>query len=177
MLRKILIALALVVVGFIVVVALQPSEFRISRSATISAPPPQVFAQVNDFRKWQAWSPWAKLDPAAKAEFEGPPVGNGAVFRWAGNDQVGEGQMTLIESRQSDLVRIKLDFVKPMAGTSFTEFTFRPQGDQTAVTWVMSGRNDNFLAKAVCLFMNPDKMLGGTFEQGLANLKAVAEAR
>jgi hypothetical protein len=160
---------------FVVVVAMQPSEFRIVRSATISAPAPAVFAQVNDFHNWEAWSPWAKLDPAAKAIFEGPRAGRGAIFRWAGNEEVGEGSMTITESRPSDLIRIKLEFLKPFEATNTAEFTFKPEGNQTAVTWSMEGQN-NFIAKAVCLFMNMDKMVGGQFEKGLASMKSVTEA-
>jgi hypothetical protein len=175
MLKKILIALVAIVVLFAGVVAMQPSEFRIMRSATISAPAAEVFTQVNDFHNWQAWSPWAKLDPAAKNSFAGPPSGTGAVFKWSGNNQVGEGTMTLVESRPSDLIRIKLEFVRPFADTSTAEFTFQPAGNQTAVTWSMSGRA-NFVRKAFCLVMNMDKIVGGEFEKGLAQMKAVAEA-
>lgn len=175
MFKKILIALVAIVVVFAVVVALQPSEFRVVRSATISAPAPAVFAQVNDFHNWESWSPWAKLDPAAKFTFEGPSAGTGAVFRWAGNEEVGEGSMTITESRPSDLIRINLEFLKPFAATSTAEFTFKPEGDRTAVTWSMAGTN-NFVAKAVCLFMNMDETVGGDFEQGLAQMKSVVEA-
>jgi len=175
MLKKILLGLVAIVAVFAVVVALQPSDYRIARSATVAAPPADVFAQVNDFHKWEAWSPWAKLDPAAKATYEGPPAGQGAVFKWSGNNEVGEGTMTLTESRPNELIKINLEFVKPMAGNSTTEFTFKPQADQTAVTWTMSGQN-NFISRAICMFMNQDKMVGGYFEKGLANLKAVAEA-
>jgi hypothetical protein len=174
MVLKILIALVAVVAvvaAFAAFVALQPSEYRIARSATIAAPASDVFAQVNDFHKWDAWSPWAKLDPNAKTAFEGPSAGEGAVFAWAGNREIGEGRMTLTQSRPAELIRIKLDFVQPMAGTSTAEFTF----NRTAVTWAMFGQN-NFVARAICLFMNQDKMLGGYFEKGLENLKAVAEA-
>lgn len=175
MLKKILLGLAALIAVFLVVVALQPDEYRVTRAAAIAAAPERVFAQVNDFHNWEAWSPWAKLDPNAKATFEGPNSGEGAVFIWAGNSEVGEGRMTLTQSRPNDLIRIRLDFVKPMEGTSDVEFSFKPQGgDQTAVTWSMSGRN-NFIGKAICLFMNQDKMLGGYFEKGLANLKAVVE--
>jgi hypothetical protein len=174
MLKKILLGLVVVIAAFLGVVALQPSEFRVARSGVVSAPAPEVFAQVNDFHKWEAWSPWAKLDPAAKASFDGPPAGKGAIFRWAGNNQVGEGTMTLAESRPSDLVRIEIDFVKPMAGTSVAEFTFKPQGNQTAVTWAMSGEK-NFISKAICMFVDQDKMIGGSFEKGLASLKSVVE--
>jgi len=175
MLKKILIALVAIVVVFLGVVAMQPSDFRIVRTATMSAPAPAVFGQVNDFHNWEAWSPWAKLDPAAKNSFEGPSAGIGAIFRWAGNKEVGEGSMTITESRPSDLIRIKLEFLKPFAATNSAEFTFKPDGDQTAVTWSMAGRN-NFISKAICLFMNMDKMVGGKFEEGLAQMKSIVEA-
>jgi hypothetical protein len=175
MFKKILLGLAALVAVFLVIVAMQPDEFRVSRSATVTAPPARVFAQVNDFHNWEAWSPWAKLDPNAKATFEGPQSGEGAVFIWAGNNEVGEGRMTLMQSRPSESIRIKLDFVKPMEGTSDVEFTFKPQNNDTVVTWTMSGQN-NFIGKAICLIMNQDKMIGGYFEKGLANLKSVVES-
>ena len=175
MLVKILIALAVVVAGLVVVIALQPADFRVSRSATIAAPPPVVFAQVNDFHNWTAWSPWAKLDPAMKQTYEGAAAGPGAVYAWVGNREVGEGRMTIVESRPGDLIRVKLDFVKPFAGTSVAEFTFRPEGDRTAVTWTMIGEK-NFVAKAIHLVMNMDRMIGDQFDKGLAAMKTVAEA-
>jgi uncharacterized protein YndB with AHSA1/START domain len=169
-------AVIVLVVGVLaLIVAMQPSEFRIERSTTIAAPAPAVFAQVNDFHNWQAWSPWAKLDPAAKNSFEGAPAGQGAMFAWAGNSKVGEGRMTITESRPSELVRIKLEFVKPFAATNTAEFTFKPAGDRTAVTWSMFGHN-NFISRAVFLFVNMDKALGSEFEKGLASMKSAAEA-
>jgi uncharacterized protein YndB with AHSA1/START domain len=174
LLKKVLLTLGVVVVLFLGFVAAQPSEYRITRSATIAAPPAEVFPQVDNLHNWEAWSPWAKLDPAAKNSFEGPPEGTGSIFKWSGNDQIGEGQMTIIESRPDELVRFKLEFVRPFEDTSTSEFTFQPKGDQTVVTWSMSGRK-NFVNKAVCLFMNMDKMLGGDFEKGLAQMKAVVE--
>ena len=118
MLKIILIALAVIVVVLVVVVALQPAEFRVARSATMSAPAPVVFAQVNDLRKWEAWNPWQKIDPAMKLTFAGPPAGPGASYSWVGNKEVGEGRLTIIESRPSDLVRIKLEFMKPFTATN-----------------------------------------------------------
>lgn len=176
-LKTVLVALAVLVVAFVVVVALQPSGFSVTRSASVAAPPAVVFEQVNDFHKWEAWSPWAKRDPAMKQSIDGPPAGAGAVYSWSGNKEVGEGRMTVTESRAPELVRIRLEFIKPFAGTSDTEFTFRPDGggQGTDVTWTMSGKN-NFVGKAMCLFMDMDKMVGGDFEKGLAQMKAVAEA-
>jgi uncharacterized protein YndB with AHSA1/START domain len=175
MLKKILIALAVIVAVFAVIVAMQPPEFRVARTATISAPPAAVFAQVNDLHKWEAWSPWAKLDPAMKKTYEGAPAGTGAVHTWAGNNDVGEGRMTIVESRPNELIRFKLEFLKPFTATNTAEFSFKPEGNQTVVTWSMTGEN-NFIAKALHLFMNMDKMVGGDFEKGLAQMKSVAEA-
>jgi hypothetical protein len=174
MMTKIFMVIAIVVVVFAVIVALQPSEFRVARTANMSAPVPAVFAQVNDFHKWEAWNPWGKLDPAMKQTYQSGPAGTGAVYAWTGNKEVGEGRMTIIESRPYDLIRINLEFFRPFAATNLAEFTFRPEGDQTSVTWSMTGKN-NFIAKAVHLFINMDKMVGGQFEQGLAEMKSVVE--
>jgi hypothetical protein len=175
MLKKILIAVAVVIALFLVVVALQPGEFRVTRSATMAAPPDAVFPQVNELRKWAAWNPWEKLDPAMKLTYEGPASGVGAAYAWVGNKDVGEGRMTITESRLNESVQFKLEFFKPMAGLCAAEFTFKPQGNQTVVTWTMTGKN-NFIAKAMCLFMNMDKMIGDQFEKGLAQMKTIVEA-
>jgi hypothetical protein len=174
MLKKILIGLAVLVALFVVVVAMQRSDFRVERSATITAPPAEVFAQVNDLHKWDAWSPWAKLDPDAKIGFEGPESGQGAAMNWAGNDKVGEGKMTIVESRPDDAVKLKVDFVKPFEGTSNSEFGFKPEANKTEVTWAMSAHH-NFLEKAMCLVMNGKKMIGDDMEKGLAQMKSVVE--
>ena len=175
MLEIALMLLAAIVVVFIAVVALQPAEFRVTRSGSITAPAPAVFPHVNDLHNWEAWSPWAKLDPAAKSTFEGPREGAGAVMAWAGNNKVGEGCMTIVESRPNEFIRFKLEFFKPFKAVNAAEFTFKPESNQTVVTWSMSGTN-NFMAKAVGLIINCDKMVGGQFEQGLANMKSVVES-
>lgn len=175
MLLNILIGLAAIFVVLVVVIATRPSDFRVTRSATMSAPPAAVFAQVNDFHNWEAWSPWAKLDPHATNRFEGPSAGEGAKFYWSGNNDVGEGSMTVLESRPNDLVRIQLDFVRPFAGTSDVEFTFQPAGEnQTAVSWSIAGKN-NFMSKAVGLIIDCEKMTGDQFDRGLENMKAIVE--
>ena len=174
MLKKIGIGLAVVLVALLGLIATRPSTFHIERSTKISAQPEVVFGLINDFHKWEGWSPWAKIDPNMKTIYEGAPAGTGAVYSWAGNTDVGEGRMTLTESRPSELVRIKLEFKKPFEATNTTEFSFKPEADKTLVTWSMAGEN-NFMAKAFGLVMNMDKMVGGDFEKGLAQLKSVAE--
>jgi hypothetical protein len=175
MLAPVLITIAVVIVVFLVIVAMQPAGFRVTRTATVSAPPAVVFEQVNDLHKWEPWNPWGKIDPTMKLAYEGPAAGTGARYSWVGNAKVGEGSMTITESRPSDLIRFKLEFLRPFKGTNLAEFTFQPVGGQTAVTWSMSGRN-NFICKAIGLFMNMGKMIGDQFDKGLADLKSVAEA-
>jgi len=179
MIKKILlgaiVVIVLVVAIFCVVVAMQPSHYHIERSATMNAPAPVVFNQVNDFHKWDAWSPWAKLDPNIKTTYEGAPAGTGAMYSWTGNSQVGEGRMTITDSKPAELVKIKLEFVKPFAAINATNFMFTSQGNQTGVKWTMDGDN-TFVGKAFGLFMNMDKMVGGDFEKGLAQMKAVTES-
>jgi uncharacterized protein YndB with AHSA1/START domain len=169
MLEKILIGLVVAVVALAVVVALQPGEFRVSRSAVIAAPPAAVFAQVNDLHNFQTWNPFARMDPQARNTFEGPAAGVGASMAWSGNSQIGEGRMTITESRPGERVRIRLDFVRPFVSTSLAEFTFVPEGGRTAVTWSMTGQK-SFVAKAIHLVMSMDRMVGGQFQQGLAAL-------
>ena len=175
--KKILIGVAVVIVLFVVFVALQPSTFSVQRSMTMNAPAEAVFKQVDTLKNWEAWSPWAKLDPSMKMTYEGPPSGEGASYRWVGNSNVGEGRMTIVESRPNESVRIKLEFFKPFKATNEAQFTFAPRGaDATDVTWAMSGHK-NFVMKGVHLFMNMDRMVGGQFEKGLADMKAIAEAQ
>jgi hypothetical protein len=175
--KKILLGLVVVVVIFLIVVALQPAHFSVKRSANIQAPPERVFAQINDFKAWNSWSPWAKLDPNCKYTFGETSVGEGATYAWEGDGNVGSGNMTITESKPAQQVDIRLEFIKPFPGLCPTQFTFKPEGGgaATQVTWTMSGEK-NFISKAMCLFMSMDKMVGGDFEKGLANIKEIVEA-
>ena len=175
MVKKIAVALLLILVVLAVVVALQPADFRIARSRTVAAPPEVVHAFVNDFRNWPAWSPWEKLDPAMKRDVSTPSAGTGATYYWQGNDQVGEGRMTITESRPAQNITMRLEFLKPFAATNTAQFDFAPSGTGTNVTWSMKGTN-NFIMKAFGLVMNMDKMVGADFEKGLANLDAATAA-
>ncbi|MEP6670384.1 MAG: SRPBCC family protein [Chthoniobacter sp.] len=175
MLKYIFLGLLLLVVVLVIVIATRPANFRVSRSATIGAPPAIIYEHVSNLHQMQEWSPFAKIDPAAKMTYSGPESGLGASFSWAGNAQAGEGSMTCTESKPHELLGYRLDFLKPFKGTNQVEFTFKPAGDQTVVTWTMTGTY-NFVTKAVSLFMDCDKMCGPMFEKGLADLKGLAEA-
>lgn len=174
--KKLALALIAIVAVLAVVVALQPGEFRVARAITIAAPAPKVFAEVNAMRRWQPWSPYEKLDPAMKRSYEGPEAGQGSSYTWSGNSQAGEGRATIVESRANEKIRIRLDFRKPFAATSHATFTFKPQGNATIVEWALEG-DKNYLAKALHLVIDMDRMVGGQFEEGLGNLRKVAEAK
>jgi len=175
MLIEILVVLAIVVVVLLMVATRQSDYFRVERSISISASPAVAFAQVNDFRKWGAWNPWAKMDPAMKETYDGAPSGVGANYSWSGNKNVGRGRMTVTDSRPVEWIRIKLEFLKPFAATNTAEFTFKPNGNQTIVTWSMFGKS-NLICRLMGLFLSMDKMVGTQFEKGLADLKAASEA-
>lgn len=174
MIKKILLILVAAILVLVIVVSLRPSQFTVTRWSTIPATPEVVFAQVNDFHKWQEWSPWAKMDPACKFAFSGPDSGVGAGFSWDGNYDVGAGTMKITESKPGELVKMDLDFTEPMEGHNLTVFTFKPNGASTDVTWTMSGEN-GFMGKLFGLFVDCDKMVGEQFIQGLRNLSDVVK--
>ncbi len=172
---NILIGLAAVISILFIVVALSPGDFRVERSATISAPAAALFEQVNDHHKFALWNPFMKLDPNVKNTYSGPDSDVGAVCSWDGNGKIGAGSATIIESKPGELVRQRMDWKRPMEGTSTVDFTFKPVGDKTVVTWAMYGEN-GFMGKLFSLFMDCDKMVGPHFEQGLADLGKVVTA-
>jgi uncharacterized protein YndB with AHSA1/START domain len=175
MLKKIAIAVLALVVVFVIVVATRPSHFHIERSSRIAAPPEVVFALVDDFHRWRSWSPWEKLDPAMNREYSGAPRGTGAAYRWAGNDDVGVGNMRITESQPPSRVVIALEFEEPWQATNATSFTVVPEAGGSKITWGMDGES-NFVFKAMGLFMDMDGIVGKDFEAGLSNLQLIAEA-
>ncbi|MFO1447914.1 MAG: SRPBCC family protein [Opitutaceae bacterium] len=175
MFTTVLIVVAVLVIGVLLVAAMRPADVRVSRTATLAAPPSRVFPHLNDLRKFQEWSPWAKLDPNCQLTFAGPATGVGSSFSWTGNAKVGAGRMTLTESRANELVAYHMDFYKPFAGEGEGRMEFKPSGSGTQATWSMDTRA-NFFMKVMCLFMSMDKAIGGQFEQGLATLDAVSRA-
>ena len=173
MVKKVLAVIAVLLLAFVAFIATRPAEFTITRKVSIAAPPDVIFPIVNDFHNWKKWSPWEELDPKMTTAFDGAAAGQGAIYSWKGNDQVGEGRMTILESKPSDLVVIKLEFLKPFEATNTTTLNLIP-GPQTEVIWKMDGKN-NFMSKAAGVFMNMDELIGKDFEKGLGKLKALAE--
>ena len=174
MIKKILLGVFALVTVILIYAAFKPGTFSVQRTITIQAPPEKVFSLINDYHNWPQWSPYEKLDPNMKRTMSGPVAGQGAIYEWSGNSQAGAGRMEITDSVPPAKVTIKLDFSKPMEGHDRTEFTLIPESNSTQVTWAMSGPMP-YMAKVMCLFVSMDKMVGGDFETGLANMKEVAE--
>jgi hypothetical protein len=173
MLKIILIALIVLVVIALIMAALKPNSFSISRSVNIKAPPEKIFPLINDFHNMQAWSAWEKIDPAMKRTYSGAASSVGAQYAWEGNKNIGSGSMEITES-SSTKIAMKLDFTAPMVAHNMVEFTLVPAGDSTTVTQVMYGPSP-YISKAMSLVFSMEKMVGTKFEEGLASLKAIAE--
>src|SRR6185436_1451915 len=171
MVKKALIALAALVAVFLIVVATRPDTYHVERSAKIAAPADLIFAEVSDFRTFSGWSPWAKLDPGMQTTISTPSTGVGATYAWQGNKAVGKGKMTFTESQAPTHIKQRLEFLEPFASTADSALDIKPEGGNAAtVTWSMGGKA-TFVGKAVGLFMNMDKTVGKSFEEGLSNLK------
>lgn len=172
-----------IVFGLLVVVALgallayaatRPDTFSLSRSIAINAPAARIFPLIADFHEWTRWSPWEKMDPALSRTYSGAERGVGAVYEWQGA-KTGQGRMEVAEAREPSLVSIKLDFIKPFPAKNIATFSLTEYSGATTVTWSMSGPQA-FMGKVVSVFMSMEKIVGGSFEKGLADLKRVSEA-
>ncbi len=180
MIKTIAITIAVLIVvavaGVLAYAATKPDTFRLSRAAGIQAPPEIVFALINDFQRWRAWSPWEEKDPALRRTYSDPASGQGATYAWEGNKDVGKGSMRIAESDPARKIVLNLDFEKPFEAHNMVEFALEPVGEGTQVTWTMHGPTPYF-AKLIHVFIDMDKMVGKDFETGLAKLKAAAEAQ
>ncbi len=151
----------------------RPDTFRWSRTQRIEAPPAKLFPLVNDLRAMNTWNPYALREPNGTASYRGPTSGPGAAHDFA-TSKSGTGTIEILESAPPAKVVMRLQMLKPFKADNKVEFTLEPKGTGTDVTWAMSGRQP-LLSKAMTLFIDCDKMVGRDFEEGLRNLKGIAE--
>ena len=175
-LMYIAIVLAALIAIVLILAAMRPNTFRVQRSIDINAPADYIFPLINDYKNWGSWSPYEHIDPAMQRTYSGTASGKGSVYEWTGNKNVGHGRMEIIETVPPSKILIQLDFFSPFEAHNMAEFTMRPQGSATNVTWAMHGPVP-FMAKIMHMFFNMDKMVGGQFQQGLTSMKAVAEGK
>ena len=168
------IVLAIAIAIILIVAAIKPNAFSIQRATIVKAAPERIFPLINDFHQWGTWSPYENKDPAMKRSYSGAASGQGAVYAWEGNKNVGSGRMEILQATAPSKIVIKLDFFAPFEGHNTAEFTMLPQGDATNVTWLMHGPLP-FMGKVMHVFINMDRMVGKDFEAGLINLKRLTE--
>jgi len=174
MIKKTLLFIAIAVAVILGYATTKPDTFSVQRETTIAAPAQKVSSLITDFRQWPNWSPWEKLDPDMQRSFTGAASGQGARYAWQGDEKVGEGRMEIVEAASPERTVIRLDFLKPFESHNTTTFVLAPQGEQTRVTWTMTGPSP-YVSKVMTVFVSMDRMIGKDFEKGLANLKAYAE--
>lgn len=148
--------------------------FTVQRSATIDAPPAQVYPHLIDFRKWSSWSPWEEMDPDVNKIYSGAESGVGSKYAWSGNRKVGQGNMEITDAKENSEIEIALQFIKPFRASNTTVFTLEPHGDGTNVTWAMTGQK-TWMTRIMGIFKSMDAMVGPDFEKGLQRLKGAAE--
>jgi len=171
----IVLLLAVLIGGVLAWASVQPNTFRMERTAVINASPAKVHALINDFHEWTKWSPWEHVDADLKRTYSGAAKGVGAEYGWEGQ-KTGVGHMLITESTPSKRVLIKLDFLKPFEAHNICEFTLSPEGKGTRVLWAMYGPQP-FFNKLMGLVFSMEKIVGPQFDQGLAAMKAAAEAK
>ena len=176
MLVKITAVLAVVVVAILAFAATKPDSFRVERKLVIQAAPDKVFPYLEDPKKTIEWSPWEKKDPNLKKTFSGAAKGKGAVYEWDGNNDIGAGRLEITEVVPNAKVVMDLHFLRPMEGRNIAMYVVTPKDGGSEVAWSIEGPSP-FLSKVMCVFMNMDKMIGGEFDKGLADLKVLVEGK
>lgn len=175
MLKKFALGVLAVLLVIVLMAAMKPNSFSVTRSTAIAAPPEKIAALIADFHQWRNWSPWEDLDPAMQRTFSGAASGKGAVYAWQGNKEVGRGRMEITDAASPAKTVIKLDFIEPFASSNVTEFSLKADGSKgTIATWTMTGPM-LFVTRLMTVFVSMDALIGKDFDKGLARLKAVAE--
>jgi len=169
-----LLVAAVVVAAVLIYATTKPDRFQIARSVAIKAPPEKIFPLIDNPRAFNSWNPFLRKDPATKVTYRGPASGKGAGHEWDGNRNVGRGSVEITDSQPPSRILMKLDMISPMEAHNRVEFSLQPQGDSTQVTWAMSGPSP-YISKVMTTVLSMDRMVGGEFEKGLADLKALAE--
>jgi hypothetical protein len=161
------------VVGILAGASMQEEHTHLERSVVVDATPADMTYFSHDLKGVNEWSPWEGKDPSMERVYSDPSAGVGATYHWTGNDEVGEGTMT-IKSVMDGEVAIDLHFIAPFEGDSVATITYVEQGDGMKVTWAFD--QDNVLmSKVMMLFMDFEGMLGPDYEKGMELLKPLVE--
>jgi hypothetical protein len=162
------------VAGVLAYAATLPDHFQVSRAIRIDAPPEKIFPLINNLKQFNEWNPFAKQDPTMVIAYSGPESGPGASYSWDSNGRGGKGSSGITAVSEPTRVDMRLDMVKPMQGHPRITFMLQPSVAATDVSWTMAGPYP-YINRVFGTIFNMDKMIGGTFDAGLADLKARAE--
>jgi Polyketide cyclase / dehydrase and lipid transport len=173
MLETILFVLALAIVAILLLAIRKPDTFRVARTARINAPPDKILPLINDLRAMNTWNTFSLRDPTSKTSYSGPASGIGALHTFDG-PKSGGGTIEITGTDAPDHVKMRLQMTRPIKADNTVTFTLTRAGAATDVTWAMEGRSP-FMIKVMTLFFNHDAMMHSAFDEGLANLKALAE--
>ena len=173
LLKNLLKGLLAIVVLLCIVSLFLPSKVHLERSTSVDAPASAIFQQVNNLKNWDNWSPWHKLDPDAKYTYGEQTEGKDAWYSWKGNPKtVGEGKLTITDSKASESIETYMDFGSQ--GTATSGWIFVEKNGKTEVTWDFdTDLGMNPIAKFFGTQM--ESMLGPQYEEGLASIKEVSE--
>lgn len=167
--KKVLIVVVAIVVVIVALIFIK-TDVVVERTAVINATVDEIQPEMTDFNKFQTWSPWVGMDPKATYEFKGTQGAVGAEMSWSGNDEVGTGTQK-VTAISADRIDLSLVFTAPWESTSDVYYTFKPADAGTEVTWGYKGE----MGILMTFMVDMEEMLGGTYEKGLASLKAKME--
>lgn len=122
--KKVLISVVAWIAALLVLIVVQPSEMAVERSMRVEAPPEMAYALVADFKEWPKWLPWEKLDLNMKKTLSGSASGEGGIYAWEGNDEVGSGRMQITEAKSPEqiVIAFSFSFLKPFQAENITTF-------------------------------------------------------
>ncbi|MBX2988686.1 MAG: SRPBCC family protein [Bdellovibrionaceae bacterium] len=172
MLKRILIALVLLVVIVLGYAATKPDSFHFERTAVIATTPEKLYPYLTDLKLGGQWNPYEQKDPSMKKTFSGAESGTGAVMDFEGNGDVGAGQLEVVQATPSSQVDLKLRMRKPFEGEQDIHYKISPDEGGTRFTWAMSGRQ-SFFMKLISVFIDCEKMFTNEMDKGIANLQAI----
>ena len=172
--KKILIVLLVIWLSIVGAGLFLPEKTVVSRSIAIDAPKALVFELVSNHRDFQRWSPWAKLDPNMQVNYEGPEKGLGSKSMWqSAHPHVGQGESTYTEYEPYEKATLSLSFEQGGGDAIF--ILSDGENDSTTLEWQFEQTADNVFGRYIgVLFL--DGMLGPMYEQGLQDLKVLAES-
>jgi effector-binding domain-containing protein len=164
---------ALVVLAVLAVAGtfLLPREAHVERSVAIARPPCTVYALVDGWGRFTAWSPWSEQDPSTTYEYSGPAEGVGAAMSWK-SEELGDGAQQITAAKDCESVDVTVAFEG--MGESPQTWRLEARDGGTVATWGMTVElGNNPLMRVMGTQM--DSMIGPDFDRGLAKLKALAE--